>query len=160
MNSIQRSVESASELETLALGRRLASLLEPNDVVTLTGGLGAGKTCLVKGVAVGLGVLETVTSPTFNILLVHAGRLTLYHVDLYRLDRAEQLEDIDLFGVLESGGVTFIEWGECFHDALPADHLALYLRITGDDAREITTSWGGPRSEALARELAAAGDLP
>jgi tRNA threonylcarbamoyladenosine biosynthesis protein TsaE len=147
---VRAILETLSEAQTAELGRRLAAVLCPNDVVTLSGDLGAGKTAFVKGVAAGLGVEEPVVSPTFNILLVHPGRLTLFHVDLYRLDTAPQLEDIDFFGTLESGGVTFVEWGERFPEALPPDHLALVLEITGDDERRIIVAPVGPRSEALA----------
>lgn len=130
--------------------------MRADDVVTLSGDLGAGKTCLVKGVAEGLGILDPVTSPTFNILLVHRGRLTLNHFDLYRLDRAEQLEDIDFFGSLESGGASFVEWGERFPEALPADHMAVTITITGDDQRTLELVGGGPRSESLAEAWRAA----
>lgn len=143
------TIVSGSPRETLAFGRRLAALLEPDDVVALAGDLGAGKTCLVKGAAEGLGILDPVTSPTFNILLVHRGRLTLNHFDLYRLDREAQLEDIDFFATLESGGVSFIEWGEKFPGALPKDRLSVLITITGDEEREISVSTGGPRSERL-----------
>ncbi len=149
-------ITSSSPRDTLRFGRRLGALLRADDVVTLSGDLGAGKTCLVKGVAEGLGILDPVTSPTFNILLVHRGRLTLNHFDLYRLDRAEQLEDIDFFGSLESGGASFVEWGERFPEALPADHMAVTITITGDDQRTLELVGGGPRSESLAEAWRAA----
>lgn len=148
---MEHVLRTSSEEETSAAGRLLAPLLAPNDVVALTGDLGAGKTALVKGVAAGLGVTEPVVSPTFNILLVHEGRLTLYHFDLYRLEDASQLEDVDFYGMLEAGGTSLIEWGERFPSALPADHLAVVLRIRGDYEREIALVPGGPRSTALAR---------
>lgn len=151
-----RTLRSTSESETAELGRRLASLLSPDDVVALTGDLGAGKTVLVKGVAAGLGVFEPVVSPTFNILLVHPGRLTLYHFDLYRLESEAQLEDVDFFETLEAGGVALIEWGERFPGALPPDHLGVTLCITGDSERELTLSSGGPRSDEIARAWLAA----
>lgn len=147
---------SGSARQTVSFGRRLASLLEAGDVIVLAGDLGAGKTCLVKGVAEGLGILEPVTSPTFNILLVHRGRLVLNHFDLYRLDRAEQLEDIDFWGTLESGGVSFIEWGDRFPGALPGDRLEVEIRISGDEARELALQASGSRSSALAEAWARA----
>lgn len=143
-------LETLSEQQTAELGRRLAPLLAANDVVTLSGDLGAGKTAFVKGVAAGLGVKEPVVSPTFNIMLVHPGRLTLHHVDLYRLDTEAQLDDIDFFGTLEAGGVTFVEWGERFPHALPPDHLALTLSISGDVERRILVAPAGERADALA----------
>jgi tRNA threonylcarbamoyladenosine biosynthesis protein TsaE len=147
---------TANEQETAHAGRLLAELVQPGDVITLTGDLGAGKTCLVKGVARGLGVVEPVTSPTFNILLVHRGRLDLNHFDLYRLERAEELEDIDFWGTLESGGVSFVEWGERFCEALPDDHLAVTIEIAGEDARTLTLDPTGTRSTALAAAWAGA----
>ncbi len=149
-------IRSASEQATANAGRVLAELIQSGDVITLTGDLGAGKTCLVKGVAQGLGVVEPVTSPTFNILLVHRGRLELNHFDLYRLERAEELEDIDFWGTLESGGVSFIEWGERFGQALPDDHLAVLIEIASEEARTLTLEPTGPRSTALAAAWAGA----
>ncbi len=154
-------LHTASERETAEAGRLLAPLLAPNDVVALTGDLGAGKTVLAKAVAAGLGVQEPVISPTFNMLLVHPGRLSLYHFDLYRLDDEAQLEDIDFYATLEAGGVSLIEWGERFPDALPPDHLAVVLTIAGDEERDIELVPHGERSEELAAAWAAlaGGDL-
>jgi tRNA threonylcarbamoyladenosine biosynthesis protein TsaE len=146
---------TASERETAEAGRLLGPLLAPNDVLSLTGDLGAGKTALTKGVAVGLGVCEPVVSPTFNILLVHEGRIPLYHFDLYRLEAEAQLEDVDFYGTLEADGVSLIEWGERFPSALPADHLAVVMHISGDETREIRLRPGGPRSAELAEAWAA-----
>lgn len=131
-------------------GELLATLLEPGDVVALAGDLGAGKTCLVQGVARGLGVAEPVTSPTFNLLLVHPGRLPLYHFDLYRLERAEELEDIDFFETLESDGASFIEWGDRFPEALPEDHLLVVIHREGECERRFEVVASGDRSEQLA----------
>ncbi len=145
-----------TEAETIALGRLLAPLLEPGDVIALSGDLGAGKTCLTKGVAMGLGVAEHVTSPTFNIMLEHHGRIDLYHFDLYRLERADQLEDIDFFGTLEAGGVSLIEWGERFPEQMPDDYLAVEIAIAPDDTRRLTLVAFGPRAERLADAWVAA----
>lgn len=149
-------IRTRDERETQRAGEMLAGLLAPNDVVTLTGDLGAGKTCLVKGVARGLGVAEHVTSPTFNIMVVHQGRLGLYHFDLYRLERAVELEDIDFWGALEAGGASFIEWGERFPEALPDDHLAVTISIEPDETRRLTLAPTGSRSAALAAAWAGA----
>ncbi|MCE5191395.1 MAG: tRNA (adenosine(37)-N6)-threonylcarbamoyltransferase complex ATPase subunit type 1 TsaE [Actinomycetia bacterium] len=150
------AIVSRSEADTFAAGRALAPLLRPGDVVALSGDLGAGKTCLTKGVAAGLGIQEQVTSPTFNILLEHHGRLDLYHFDLYRLQRADQLEDIDFFGTLEAGGVSIIEWGERFPGAMPDDHLAVEIGIAEDECRHFTLVARGPRGRQLASAWVAA----
>lgn len=139
-----------SAAETERAGELLARLLEPGDVVALAGDLGAGKTCLVQGVARGLGVSEPVTSPTFNLLLVHPGRLPLYHFDLYRLERAEELEGIDFFETLESDGASVIEWGDRFPEALPADHVLVVIHREGESERRFEVTAQGARSERLA----------
>jgi len=141
--------ETQSQAATEALGEALAPLLAPGDVLLLSGDLGAGKTQVTKGIARGLSIAEPVTSPTFNILLVHDGRLTLNHFDLYRLTRAEELDDIDYWGTLESGGVSVVEWGDRFAEAMPADGLDVQLTITGDDSRELGARALGARGEAL-----------
>ncbi len=148
--SASSTIATGSAEETRAAGHLLGTLAHAGDVVVLTGDLGAGKTVLAKGVATGLGVTDPVTSPTFNILLMHRGRFELAHFDLYRLDSAVQLEDIDFWGVLESGAVALVEWGDRFADELPDDVLTVTLTITGDEARAIEARPSGPRSAALA----------
>lgn len=147
-------LHTATAQATVEIGRVLAPLLEPGDVILLAGDLGAGKTQLTKGIGVGLGVLEPVTSPTFNILLVHAGRLPLYHLDLYRLEDAAQLEDLDYYATVEGDGVAVVEWGDRFAEAAPADGLCVRLLITGDHHRRLELAPLGPRGEQLALEWA------
>ena len=135
--------------DTMRCGRALAPLLDPGDVILLSGDLGAGKTQLTKGVAEGLSVAEPVTSPTFNILLVHQGRIPLYHFDLYRLERAEELEDLDYYATLESDGVSIVEWGDKFAEAAPAQGLSVSIVIEGDEERRIElTPIGAARRRA------------
>ncbi|MDA3936198.1 MAG: tRNA (adenosine(37)-N6)-threonylcarbamoyltransferase complex ATPase subunit type 1 TsaE [Actinomycetota bacterium] len=136
---------------TVALGRALAPLVRAGDGLVLSGDLGAGKTQLTKGFAAGLEVPEVVTSPTFNILLVHQGRLPLYHFDLYRLEHSDQLEDVDYWGTLEADGVSVVEWGDRFPEAMPLDYLAAHMTITADETREIVLSSQGTRGAELAR---------
>lgn len=147
---------TSSAEATHAFGAALAPLLSPGDVLLLTGDLGAGKTQLTKGLATGLGVAEPITSPTFNILLVHEGRLPLYHLDLYRLEHAEELEDLDYFGTLEGDGVAVVEWGDRFIEALPLDGISVTLHIEGDEERRIELSPLGARGSELARAWAEA----
>ena len=111
-----------------------------------------GKTQLTKGIAVGLGVVDPVTSPTFNILLVHEGRIPLYHFDLYRLERPEQLDDIDYWATLEADGVSVVEWGDRFAESIPDDALIVSILITGDDSRAIALDPRGPRGDELAHD--------
>jgi tRNA threonylcarbamoyladenosine biosynthesis protein TsaE len=137
--------------ETVRAGEILAGILEPGDVVALTGDLGAGKTHLVQGVARGLGVAEPVSSPTFNLLVVHPGRVPLYHFDLYRLERAEELDDIGFAEMLESGGVSLIEWGDKFPEELPGDHLAVTIRVREGSERTFELAPRGLRSAQVAQ---------
>ena len=154
------TLHTSNERETEVIGMRLARVLKPGDVVSLSGDLGAGKTHFVKGVAEELGVPEPVTSPTFNILLVHPGRLTLFHFDLYRLERVGQLEDIDFWGTLEADGVSFIEWGDRFPGALPDDRLEVGIHREDVERRRFDVTAYGERSTRLAADWAAAcGDV-
>ena len=135
--------------ETRAAGCALGSLAEPNDVIALSGGLGAGKTVLAQGIAAGLGISEHVPSPTFNLLLVHPGDPALYHFDLYRLQNARDLEDIDLFATVESGGVSVIEWADRFPGSMPEERLDVRLDVTGPTVRSIELVPHGERYEHL-----------
>ena len=131
-----------SEEETQAVARELATTLEAGDVVLLSGELGAGKTAFVRGLAAGLGIdPEDVFSPTFT--LVHeyrGGRLTLYHADLYRLEKAAT-DDLGLEEMGATDGVLAIEWPDRLTHLLPAA-MKVELEITGETTRRITT---GPR---------------
>ena len=98
-----------SPAETEAVGQMLAARLQPGDVVAFRGGLGAGKTAFVRGLARGLGICEPVTSPTYTIVNEYEGRLPLFHFDLYRLDGIEALEDIGWEDYLARGGVCCLE---------------------------------------------------
>ena len=121
-------LRSAHPDETAAIGRSIAALLVPGDVVVLSGPLGAGKTRLVQGIAEGLGVPGRVTSPTFVIVRRHAGRMPLVHVDAYRLSEARDLLGLD-DDVLADDVITCIEWGGNVEDALPADRLDCELIV-------------------------------
>jgi tRNA threonylcarbamoyladenosine biosynthesis protein TsaE len=150
------TIDTISRDATEALGEALAPLLGAGDVLVLSGDLGAGKTQLTKGIARGLAVVEPVTSPTFNLLLVHAGRLPVYHFDLYRLDSSAQLEDLDYWGTLEADGVSVVEWGDRFADAMPADGVSVRIHITDDDSRRLEVAPLGERGAKLAADWAAA----
>ena len=127
-----------SEAETAALARELASSLKAGSVILLSGNLGAGKTAFVRGLAAGLGVdPEEVSSPTFTLIHEYrGGRLTLYHVDLYRLERAAA-EDLGLEELGVSDGVLAIEWPDRLAHELP-DAIAVRIDILDEDTRAIT----------------------
>lgn len=149
------TLATANAEATELAGEALGGVIRPGDVVVLTGDLGAGKTQLSKGVAVGLGVVEPVTSPTFNILVVHKGRITLNHLDLYRLEHAWQLEDIDFDGTVESDAVSLIEWGDRFPERLPTEHVRVSIAFVSDDERSIRVESSGPIAAQVAAEWVA-----
>ena len=156
MTTLTRSQE-----ETIAFGERLGALLCEGDVLVLTGDLGAGKTQLTKGIAAALGVTADVTSPTFTIQMVYPGRdLDLNHFDLYRIERADQLEDTGLFDVLGADGVCVIEWGEQFADEIGDERLDVFLTRRDDLAepgqeppREIALVAHDARGEKIVAQL-------
>jgi tRNA threonylcarbamoyladenosine biosynthesis protein TsaE len=141
------------------LGRRLAGLLRPGDLVVLTGALGAGKTTLVQGIGQGLGVRGPVTSPTFVIARVHPSVGTgpaLVHADAYRLGSRAEIDDLDLDTDLETS-VTVVEWGEGLVEDLAQSHLEVTITVAGangprgsDEARTVRLIGRGERWSAEA----------
>lgn len=110
----------ADAAEMVALGRRLAEEMVGGEVIALTGGLGAGKTHLTKGIATGLGCAGEVTSPTFSLVHEHSGgRLGLAHLDFYRLESAAELAALGWDELLDQGGVVVAEWADRFPEMLP-----------------------------------------
>lgn len=124
--------------ETTALGERLGKMLSPGDVLALFGDLGAGKTTLTRGIALGLGLAADIHSPTFTLIHEHPGAVPLYHVDLYRLSSEEEIETLGLDEYIYSDGVTIIEWADRMESLLPKDRLDITLRMVGDTERELT----------------------
>lgn len=127
-----------SPMETRALGEQLAHQLKPGDVLLLLGDLGAGKSELTRGIAAGLQVQETVTSPSFTILNVYeTGRLPLYHFDWYRLQSAEELWELGMDEYLGGDGVAVVEWpGQC-PEAIPETYLEIDIRPVDETTRDI-----------------------
>jgi tRNA threonylcarbamoyladenosine biosynthesis protein TsaE len=129
------------------MGAALGHCLSPGDVVCLTGPLGAGKTTLAQGIAHGLEVQDVVNSPTFTLVQEYAGRLPVYHLDVYRLSGPEEAADLALDEMLAAGGVVMIEWPERIAALLPADRLEVRLE-PDNDVRRVTASAHGPRAAA------------
>lgn len=128
-------IELLTAADTRELGRRLSSLLQPGDLIVLTGPLGAGKTVLVQGIGIGLGVAGPVVSPTFVIARVHrGGRLPLVHVDAYRLGSVAEVDDLDLDATLAES-VTVVEWGGGLVEQLAEAYLEIRLERAEDDRR-------------------------
>ena len=130
--------ETNSAAETRALGEELSSSLRPGDVVVLEGELGAGKSELARGIARGLGVRETVTSPSFTILNVYeSGRYPLYHFDWYRLESADELYELGMDEYLGGDGIAVVEWAERCPEAVPKNTIRITLDVTGEESRRI-----------------------
>jgi tRNA threonylcarbamoyladenosine biosynthesis protein TsaE len=138
--TITMVIESSSPRETKSWGRRLASLLEGGELLGLTGELGAGKTCFIKGLALGLSLREEdILSPTFTMIQEHRGRFPLYHIDLYRLEEAT-LDDLGLREYLFSEGVAAVEWFERLRGSADMDYLAVRISYAGANIRRIEFS--------------------
>lgn len=131
------TIYSHSENETMEAGRRLAEKLRPGSVVALYGGLGAGKTAFVRGLAEGLGVRARVSSPTFTIVNEYPGRVPLFHFDTYRLSSEDELYDIGWDEYLERGGVVAVEWSENVPGVFPKDTVRVAISPTEDGGRRI-----------------------
>ena len=143
-------MRTKNEDELMAFGKKLGNLLEKNDILILTGELGAGKTTLTKGLAKGLGINQMIKSPTYTIVREYEGRLPLYHLDVYRI--GGDADSIDLDEFLFGDGVTVIEWGHLLGEDLPSDYLELEI-LKKDEGREIRCYAHGQRASRLLERL-------
>jgi len=151
---------TSSTDETRALAAVVAEHVRPGDLLLLVGDLGAGKTTFAQGFARALGVEEPVTSPTFTLARTYPGRLRMHHVDVYRLERMAEVTDLALSELIDSDGVTLIEWGDAILAALPQAYLEVRLEHGDEpDDRDITVRVVGQgwqlRFPALAAKLEA-----
>ena len=142
-----------SPKQTQKLGVRIGELALPGDVFLLTGELGAGKTCLTQGIAWGLGIKEYALSPTFVIMRELYGRLPLYHIDLYRLDRIEESLDLGLDDYLYGKGVCVVEWADKALSILPKNHLLIKIGYLSDTERSFRIEGRGERYVELTEQL-------
>jgi len=140
-----------SPQETKQLAERLGSRLTGGEVLVLRGGIGVGKTTFTQGIARGLGITETVNSPTFTIIKEYQGRLPLFHVDAYRLEDAD--EELGLEEYFEGEGVTVVEWAEHILSDLPDQRLEIQIEPTGEEKRQIVIKAYGMRYEHLLKEV-------
>ena len=157
------AVTTTSVRQTRAVAAALWPLLRPGDLLLLGGGLGAGKTAFVQGLAGAMGVAGPVTSPTFTLVRAYdsPGGDRLVHADLYRLDHLQEVEDLGLAEMLDEGAVAVIEWGEVAVPVLPADHLEIrldfgteeeerFVRVVPHGARWCEPQWLGAAQRTLA----------
>jgi len=144
---------ASSPEKTKETAAALGALLEAGDYLCLHGELGAGKTTFVQGLAEGLGVEdEYITSPSFALVNQYAGRLTLYHIDLYRLRGPEDMDGIG-FAEYPGTGVAAVEWPERAGDSLPGERLDIFIEYDGEKQRRLVFRASGERYEALLEEL-------
>ena len=146
-----------SEEEMISLGKLLARVLDNNDVVYLTGELGAGKTTLVRGIARGFGYTGRVNSPTFTLMNIYTAEIEIFHFDFYRLQR-DDLADLGLEEYLEKDGLSLIEWPQITDDqyTLEAGYLLVNIELVEEDyerERLVTLSGRGGRYQAKVEEL-------
>jgi tRNA threonylcarbamoyladenosine biosynthesis protein TsaE len=144
---------SESPEETPQLGEELGRLSEPGDVLLLTGELGAGKTCLTQGIAWGLGIEGYATSPTFIVVNQYEGRLTMYHIDLYRIDTLLEVTDLGLGDYLYGDGICVVEWADKALEAFPPEHLLVEMVFLSDTSRSIALKPSGERYETLVSQV-------
>lgn len=141
--SPKRKVVTRDAAATRALAAELAVEARPGDLICLIGDLGAGKTQFAKGFGAGLGITDTIVSPSFVLMAEYRGRLPMFHVDLYRLTDAAEALAGGLIDERQAEGVTLVEWAERLAEAMPAQRLEVLIDGTGDDPRRIELRAGG-----------------
>ncbi|MEE0886355.1 MAG: tRNA (adenosine(37)-N6)-threonylcarbamoyltransferase complex ATPase subunit type 1 TsaE [Treponema sp.] len=124
--------------ETIELGKKIGSLLQKGDIIAMQGTLAAGKTTITKGIAEALDIKDTITSPTFCLISEYEGKMPLYHMDVYRLDSAEDFANLGTEDMLYGEGVSIIEWSEKIMEELPKKTIILKLIPHEDGSRTIT----------------------
>jgi len=141
--------------QTQALAAALAELCEPGDLLVLAGEMGAGKTAFAQGFARGLGITETVTSPTFTIVREYQGeRLSLHHLDVYRLDQLREVPELGVGEMLDEDAVMLVEWGDAVLPALGDQYLEVRISfVEADDHRRLELEPRGSRWVARSRLL-------
>ncbi|GBU28426.1 hypothetical protein R84B8_01985 [Treponema sp. R8-4-B8] len=132
-------IVSNSPEETIILGKRIASFLSAGSVIALEGCLGSGKTCLTKGIALGLGITENITSPTYTIIneYQNGSSPALFHIDAYRLNCYKDFEDIGGDDIINSDGISIIEWSERIPESIPENSIKIRMEITSPVSRAI-----------------------
>jgi tRNA threonylcarbamoyladenosine biosynthesis protein TsaE len=141
--TLEHTAITHNEGETMEFGRALVSQLTPPVCVLLTGDLGAGKTTLTKGIAEGMGsaLRENVTSPTFTLIHEYRGaKITVYHIDLYRIETERELETLGLGELMAQDAILLIEWGEKFSWLVERCDIRIVIEIDGEDGRKISVS--------------------
>ena len=147
------SIITDSPEATAEVGVALGKLVQPGDVLLFQGPLGTGKTCMTQGLAQGMGITTSVTSPTFILVNQYSGTLTLYHIDLYRLETVVEAEDLGLDDYFFGDGVCVVEWPERAFSAMPPEHLLVVLEHIGEQQRRLTFVAKGEHHQTLLLQL-------
>jgi len=137
---MERSIRSDSPKDTHKIGRRIGTKAQSGDVLLLVGDLGAGKTTLTQGILWGLGGTEYARSPTFVLVNEYPARLTMYHMDLYRLNSIEEIEDLGLDDYLYGNDLCVVEWADKAPGYFPVNHAVIQLEVIDDQTRRVTVS--------------------
>lgn len=132
------TVTTRSPQETIAFAEKIGALLHKGDVIAYTGGLGAGKTTFTRGLAVGAGLEDEVTSPTFALINEYTGPVNIYHFDMYRINGMDDLETTGFFDYPMEESIFAIEWSENIPEALPENVIRIDIKYIDDDTRQIT----------------------
>ena len=130
--------KTESPEETIELASKIGAVLRKGDVIAYRGGLGAGKTTFTRGLAIGAGLEDEVTSPTFALINEYHGNLDIYHFDMYRVESWDDLYQTGFFDYYEQGGILAVEWSENIENALPENTVTVTFRLLCDNEREIT----------------------
>ena len=145
----RRILTSDSPEMTLNIGRTLGDIMPTGSVISLEGGLGAGKTLIAKGICAGLGVDAEVLSPSFILVEEYQGVLPVLHFDLYRLDKLDEVDDLGLYDAIDGRKIVIVEWGDKLPDGVLSFDVRVTMKITGRLEREITIE----ASDRLLKEL-------
>jgi len=147
--------QTKSSAETIRIGKSIGSHLLPGDVVALVGELGAGKTQFIKGMATGIGVGKPtyISSPSFTLINEYPGRIPFYHIDLFRLEREKEAEELGLEDYFQGKGIAAIEWADKIPSFLPKEILLIHIAYTGIHTRSLEIIGKGKRYQDLVKEL-------
>jgi len=155
---MERSIRSYSPKDTHKIGRRIGTKAQSGDVLLLVGDLGAGKTTLTQGILWGLGGTEYARSPTFVLVNEYPARLTMYHMDLYRLNSIEEIEDLGLDDYLYGNDLCVVEWADKAPGYFPVNHAVVQLEVIDDQTRRVTVSSETAHLDRLAMAIAGGAD--
>jgi tRNA threonylcarbamoyladenosine biosynthesis protein TsaE len=149
----QLKLTTASPEQTQQLGKRLGEIAQASDVILLVGKLGAGKTCLTQGIAWGLGIDDYAASPSFVLVRELYGRLPLYHMDFYRLEKLEEIAELGLDEYFYGRGVSVVEWAEKALSLLPPENLLIEIDYVAESERRLRLKPSGKRYREMAAQL-------